>query len=260
MQTSPRLSLVTSYRQRPEYLDLLLARLTGIREREGFTAFELIVVEGDAQPTVAHLADKYEWVQYLYVPHSGTFNRPLLTNRGAAIAKGDYMMAFDVDLLPGEDVLSNHLALAMSSPRIVVGGYRLQLPEMLREPVIPDINSLVAKSAAQKKALVCPEDSHGALIKYLLCGEKPGVVACYPTSTFIAIGGMDEEFAGWGPDDQNLMERLCDTGLALVRCYDLLYYHLPHEYENQWHEREFVEANRAKFDQKRRASKNEVVQ
>jgi len=257
---TPKLSLATSYRQRSAYLDLLLARLTEIRESEGFTAFELIVVEGDVQPTVEQLADRYDWVRYLYVPLPGTFNRPLLTNRGAAIAKGDYVMPFDVDLLPGDGVLSNHLALAMASPRSVVGGYRLQLPEMLREPVIPDVNSLLSKSAAQVRALVCPEDSHGALLKYLLCGEKPGVCACYPTSAFIAISGMDEEFEGWSPDDQDLMERMCDTGLAFVRCYDLLYYHLPHEFDNKWHESELVEANRAKFDEKRRASKNEVVQ
>lgn len=252
MQNPPKLSLVTPYRRRPAYLNLLVSRLGDIRKHEGFTDFELILVEGDEEASAGHLADKYDWLRYLYVPFTGTFNRSLLINRGAAIAKGEYLLACDVDLLPADGVLSNHLALAVASPISLVAGYRLQLPEMLLEPVIPDVNSLIAKSRAQKKSLICPEDSHGSLLKYLLCGEKAGVCTCYPINAFISVGGLDEEFAGWGPEDQDLIERVCDTGMALVRCYDLLYYHLPHDYEKPWYDSELIETNRARYDEKRR--------
>src|SRR5215213_7329196 len=255
MPGPPKLSLVCSYRRRPAYLDLLLSRLTDIRKHERFTAFELIVVEGDAQPTVDHLAGQYDWVRYLYVPLPGVFNRSLLTNRGAAIAQGEYLMTYDVDLLPGDGVLSNHLALAAASPICLVSGYRLQLPEMLSEPVvIPEVNRLIEESAARRKSLICPEDSHGSLLKYLLCGEKSGVCTCYPMKAFISVGGLDQEFVGWGSEDQDLMGRLCDGGLVLVRSYDLLYYHLPHERDEHWYNSELAEANRARFDEKRRAT------
>ena len=256
MQTppKPKLSLVTAYRQRSAHLNLLVSRLVDVRENEGFTAFELIVVEGDAQPTVADLAGKFDWVQYLYVPLTGAFNRAVLTNRGAEIARGEYLMAYDVDLLPAGGVLSNHLALAMASPASLVAGYRLQLPEMLAEPVIPDVNKLVEESGAKKKSLVCPEDSHGALIKYLLCGEKNGVNTCYPIKAYMSVGGLDEKFSGWGPEEMDLIERVSDTGLAFVRSYDLLYYHLPHDYEELWHDRDLIQANRDRFDEKRRSS------
>lgn len=254
VETPPRLSLVTAYRQRSAHLNLLVCRLADIREKEGFTAFELIVVEGDAQPTVAHLADEFAWVQYLYVPLTGAFNRSVLTNSGAKIARGEYLMAYDVDLLPADGVLSNHLALAMASPASLVAGYRLQLPEMLVEPVIPDVNRLVEESAAKKRSLVCPEDDQGALIKYLLCGEKNGVSACYPIKAYMSVGGFDEKFAGWGPEEQDLIERVCDTGLAFVRSYDLLYYHLPHDYEALWRDPDLIAANQARFDAKRRSN------
>ena len=233
----------------------MLSRLADIRAREGFTDFELILVEGDEQRTVHEKAGHYEWVQYLYVPLSGVFNRALLTNRGAALARGQYLMALDVDLLPADGVLSNHLALASASPISLVGGYRLQLPEMLSEPVVlPDVNRLIEESTAQKKSLICPEDSYGSLVKYLLCQEKCGVCTCYPMKTFISVGGLDEEYTGWGPEDQDLIERVCDTGLALVRCYDLLYYHLPHEREKHWYEPELIAANRTRLDERRRAT------
>lgn len=260
MRNPPTLSLVTAYRRRPAYLNLLLCRLAYIREHEGFTDFELILVEGDAQPSVDNLDDKLEWVQYLYVPVSDVFNRSLLINRGAAIARGQYFFPCDVDLLPADGVLSNHLALAVASPISLVAGYRLQLPEMLLDPVIPDVNRLLEGSRAQNKSLVCPEDSYGALTKYLLCGEKVGACVCYPRNTFIAVGGLDEQFAGWGPEDQDLIERACDTGFALVRCYDLLYYHLPHDYEKPWYDPRLIEANRARYEEKRRAAKRRETQ
>jgi hypothetical protein len=261
VQDSPQLSLVTPYRQRPEYLRLLLSRLSDIRRHEGFTSFELILVEGDAQPTIDHLDGKYDWVRYLYVPLPGVFNRSLLTNRGGEIAKGEYVLPYDVDLLPADGVLSNHVALAAASSLCLVAGYRLQLPEMLSEPVvIPSVNQLVEESAAKKMSLVCPEDSYGALIKYLLCGEKSGVCTCYPRKAFMSVGGLDEKYEGWGPEDQDLIERLCDTGFAHVRSYDLLYYHLPHGREQLWYDQELIDANRARFDEKRRATKTQHLQ
>lgn len=260
MQNRPKLSLVTPYRQRSAYLRLLLSRLADTRKYDGFAAFELILVEGDGQPSVEHLCGQYEWVRYVYVELPGIFNRSLLINRGAAIAEGEYLMTYDVDLLPADGVLSNHLALAMSSPCSLVAGYRLQLPEMLSEPnEIPDVNRLVEESAAKKIPLICPEDSHGALIRNLLCGEKFGVCTCYPVKTFNSVGGLDEEFLGWGAEDQDLLERLSDGGWALVRSYDLLYYHLPHERESRWYDEELVEANRVRFDEKRRAAKSRLL-
>jgi GT2 family glycosyltransferase len=254
----PKLSLITPYRQRSAYLRLLLSRLADIWKYDGFTAFELILVEGDVQPSVEHLCGQYEWVRYVYVELPGVFNRSLLINRGAAVAEGEYLMAYDVDLLPADGVLSNHLALATLSPFSLVAGYRLQLPEMLSEPVvIPEVNRLLEESAHKKMSLICPEDGYSALVRYLLCGEKSGVCTCYPIKTFISAGGLDEEFVGWGAEDQDLIERLCDGGLALVRCYDLLYYHLPHEREHNWYDPELVEANRIRFDEKRRATKSQ---
>ena len=254
MRNSPKLSLIVPYRGREAHLNLLLSRLSDIREREGFTGFELVLVEGDEQPAARDLVDKYEWVRYLHVLLPGVFNRALLANRGAAVAKGEYLMVYDVDLLPADGVLSNHLALASASPLSLVAGYRLQLPRMLSEPVIPDANKLIEESAARKQSLVCPEDSYGAFVKYLLCGEKVGVCACYPAKMFASVGGLDEEYKGWGPEDQDFMERICDTGLALVRCYDLLYYHLPHDREKLWHDPALVEANRLRYNEKRRAA------
>jgi GT2 family glycosyltransferase len=260
VRTYPKLSLVTAYRARRAHLDLLLSRLADIREGEGFTDFELILVEGDAQPTVADLGERYEWLRYLYVPLPGPFNRALLTNRGAAVSKGEYLMAYDVDLLPAEGVLANHLALATASPVCLVAGYRLQLPEMLSAPVVlPSADQLIEGSGVLRKPLVCPEDSYGSLVKYLLCQEKGGVCTCYPAKAFSAVGGLDEDFVGWGPEEQDLMERICDTDLALVRSYDLLYYHLPHDREEEWYDAVLIAANRERLDERRRASKGKGV-
>lgn len=249
------LSLITPYRNREEHLNLMLPHLARIREVEGFDDFELILVEGNAQPTVADRAEKFEWVRYLHVPLPGVFNRGLLANRGAACARGRYLIFHDVDMLPAEGVLAHHVGLASVSPHCLVAGYRIQLPEMPDAPVqLPSVNELVERSSSFKKSLVCEEDTYGSLLKYLLCGERWGASSCYAVEVFRRVGSFDEEFVGWGPEDQDLIERVCDSGKTLVRAYDLLYFHLPHKRDEQWFDPALIEANRNRFDERRRAS------
>src|SRR5215208_3845485 len=120
----PLLSLLTAYRYREEHLSVLLPWLHRLRETEGFTDFELILVEGDVQPHAEAAAQTYEWIRYLFVPMSGVFHKALLLNRAAAAARGEYRILFDVDLLPAKGVLARHLMLASESPRCLVSGYR----------------------------------------------------------------------------------------------------------------------------------------
>ncbi len=250
----PTLSLLTAYRRREAHLTILLSWLARIRAEEQFTDFELILVEGDEQATVgAHAAD-YDWLRYLHVPMSGPFHKTLLLNRAAQAARGAYRMMFDVDLLPVAGALTHHLSLAAASPRCLVAGYRVQLPAMF-EPAapLPTSQDIMARLDINDATLLCPEDNQSALRKYLLAGERFGVCPCFPAALFDAVGGVEEGFVGWGCEDQDLIERVCATGLTLVRAPDLLYFHLPHERERDWVDAEMTARNRLKFAARRAA-------
>lgn len=252
-KTTPTLTLLTAYRNRAAHLDVLLPWLTRVREVEGFTDFELILVEGDADATAEGAVGGYDWVRYLHIPMAGVFNKGVLINRAADLARGSYLMVYDVDLLPAEGVLGRHLSLALGAPHLLFAGYRVQLIESLSAGALPEAGALLAGLDDDDPRHICPEDRGGPTLNYLLNGVRFGVCPCYPADLFQATGGLHEQYAGWGGEDEDLVERVCARGLTLVRAYELLYFHLPHEeHQPGWHEPALVEANRRRLAERRR--------
>lgn len=250
----PALSMLTAYRGRESHLRVLLPWLARVREAEGFTDFELILVEGDAGPTAARLAGEHSWVRYAHVPMTGDFNKAVLLNRGAALARGRFRVIHDVDMLPAEGVLAHQLALALASPRCLVTGYRVQLPETPpASGPLPAAEELLRKMDDEDLTLICGEDDYGAFLKHLIARERFGVCPFYPADLFDAVGGLDEGYVGWGPEDQDFIDRICERGLTVVRAYDLLYFHMPHEDEAGWFDQRLIAANRRRLEESRRA-------
>jgi hypothetical protein len=253
VENPPALSLLTAYRDRAPHLDVLLAWLARVREAEGFADFELIVAEGDTAPRVAERVAAYEWARYVHVPMSGVFNKSVLLNRAARLARGRFFIIFDVDLLPAEGVLARHLSLAQSAPHLLFAGYRVQLVEMPAADALPTARALKESLDDDDPRHICPEDDRGPVLDFLLGGVRWGVCPCQPAAVFRAVGGMHEEYVGWGPEDEDIFERVCAQGLSLVRSYDLLYFHLPHDRRPDWHDPELVAANRRRIAERRRA-------
>jgi hypothetical protein len=252
-KTPPTLSLLTAYRSRASHLDVLLPWLARVREVEQFTDFELILVEGDADATAEGAVGAYDWVRYIHVPMKGVFNKGVLINRAARLARGSYFMVYDVDLLPAEGVLARHVSLALGAPHLLFAGYRVQLLEPLSAGALPAAGVLLAGLDDDNPRHICPEDRGGPTLNYLLSNVRFGVCPCYPAHLFQAVGGLHEQYAGWGGEDEDIIEQVCARGLTLVRAYELLYFHLPHEeHQPGWHEPALIEANRQRLAERRR--------
>ena len=250
--STPSLSLLTAYRRRAEHLPVLLEWLQRVRDTEGFTDFELVLIEGDVQPTAEAIVQPYEWVRYLYVPMPDIFHKAVLLNQAAGVARGQYRILFDVDLLPARGVLARHLMLASESPRCLVSGYRVQLPEMLDAQNLPSSSTLLASLDLNDETLLCNEDFPLSLRENLIDGQRFGVCSCFPARLVDQLGGLFEGYVGWGCEDQDLIERICASGLTLVRSYDLLYFHLPHGHEDGWRDASLIAENRKRFAERRR--------
>lgn len=245
---TPSLSLLVTYRERLAHLQILLPWLERVREDEGFRDFELILVEGSGEPSAGPCAAAYPWVRYEHILMPGPFHKTMLLNRAGSLARGDYLMIYDVDLLPSTSVLANHLALADGSPACLVTGYRVQLPEMISAaPSLPTPADLISTMRTDDAKHICPEDDYGALMSALLLGHLAGIPLCIPATAFRAVGGLNEDYIGWGPEDQDLIERLQDGGLTLVRATTLLYFHMPHEREDSWYDQKLIDTNRRRF-------------
>ena len=223
----PALSLLTAYRNRQAELEFLLAYLSALRNDEGFSDFELVIVEGTERATMANAMEQrqHEWVKYRHLPME-TPLRSRLLNSAAEIAAGDFMMPYKIDVLPGKGVLRHHLALAAATPRCLVAGYRLRLPERPDSPhSLPAANELIEKSISLNRSLAFAEDTKPGLLQSLLTTERYAMGCCYPRRAIETAGGFNEDAEG--REEQDLIERVCKAGLTLVRSYDLLYFQLP---------------------------------
>ena len=245
--TAPQLSLLTTFRgeARLAQLHTQLHWLSRVRSAEGFTDFELILIEGDRRPTVNQLVAGYDWVRYEHHYMHSIFRKPPLLNHAAELARGQFMIPFDVDLLPARGVLRRHVELASLSSKLLITGYRLQLPNLFDEKEeLPTSDDLFASLDIEDNSLLGPEDNQRALRKYLIKNERFGVCPCFPAEVYRAAGGTDEQFVGWGSEDQDLIESVCARGLTLMRTYDLVYFHLPHEHEADWGDPKLTASNR----------------
>jgi hypothetical protein len=241
------ISIITAYRNRASQLNVLLFWLERIRSEEKFSDFEWILVEGSSDPTVHKLISGKPWARYQFVKMDGVFHKSHLLNTGVNISRGDFVVTLDVDLLPARGVLALHTGMARSSPNLLISGYRVLLKEIPNVGQLPSSQDIITRLRSKSTSILGPEDGPSALYKYLVKGERFGVCPFYSRELIIKLGGYDEAYIGWGAEDQDVLEKSCAQGITLVRSYDLLYFHMPHNDEPGWRDRSLTQKNRKRF-------------
>jgi predicted glycosyltransferase involved in capsule biosynthesis len=235
-----RLSLITPYADRFSHL---LTQLDWWQSIDDKSWLDWIIVEVAPEPSI-DLQRQLEahQVKYRHLPCTGPFHKTKALNLGLQQSQGDWIVAFDVDLIPIGDTLDRHFELAMNSPQLLVTGYRL-----MAATATVDVNDL---DAAIADATIGPEDQTTALRKQLLKGECFGVMPLFARRRLQAIGGWDETFIGWGAEDQDVIERYLTPAQSMCRVPELVYLHLQHDAAPNWNDAALTDQNRQYYYQK----------
>lgn len=231
------LSLLVPYRNR---LDHLRSFVTWYANNPSIREFaEIILLEADKKPTEALEIARDAGLRYRFVECPGVFHKTRVLNTGLALARGNWIAPFDVDLIPIDNALTRHFETASASPAILLTGYRLLSRRSQIEP--EEIEKVAAK------AHIASEDGKSALLKYLLTKQRFGHVPMLSAKSLKQISGWNESFIGWGAEDQELLERyIAATGKVFVRSPDFVYLHLYHRPARLWNEPELVAKNRTR--------------
>jgi hypothetical protein len=239
-----QLTLITPYRDRLPHLN---TQLTWWQTYPHKHNLQWIVVELTPTPTpeLQTLLASHQ-VQYRHLPSGEAFHKTKALNLALNLATGNRVAAFDVDLIPLGQTLQRHYWLAEKSPYLLITGYRL----MASTPTV-DIahlnNAMPMAGFAIAQATLGPEDQPTALRKYLLNGERFGIMPMFSRDRLLAIGGWDETYIGWGAEDQDLIERYLTPEQTLCRCHELTYLHLHHDPAPGWNDDQLTAQNRAYY-------------
>lgn len=193
----------------------LLACLAALRDQTRPVA--VTVVETDELPrwreVVEPLVD-----HYFHASYDGPFNRSWAINLGVANTPGRArnLCVYDADILADREfVARNH-------ERLLADRYAAHLPYV-------DMFSLDAAAshrAIRERVGAKEPDVSFDVLRGLVLVRPPGACLWLTRDAFDRIGGMDERYAGWGGEDDDLVARLEAQGPVLRFADPML--HLDH--------------------------------
>lgn len=192
--------------------------------------FEIIIADdGSTDGTIEYL--EKECIKYYSRPNEG-YRLAYIWNRGAELAKADRLIFGNSDVIWSPDHIYYHLQFGSD---VVAGSY----------PSIPiDKVSLVTKDSIKNNFLfirsLSIKDRRSRFIEkierpYLFDGKDTvarrmhgGNWSC-TRKDFDEVGGLDENFKGWGGEDFDIARRLLRLGKSIKFSLKTIGFHLDHD-------------------------------
>ncbi|MFC2508269.1 MAG: glycosyltransferase family 2 protein [Bacteroides sp.] len=234
----PRVSVILSTYNQPLWLEKVLWGY-GVQL---FRDFEVVVADDGSGEATRALIAKYQAempypIRHVWHEDDG-FRKCVILNRAIEASRGEYLVFSDGDCIPRADFLQVHWALR--SRRSFVSGGAVRLPMGVSKAIDREaIESQQAFSTSylngldMEKVRSCKLTHSRLLAKLLnrLTTSKPtwngNNTSCY-RNLVVATGGYDERM-GYGGEDRELGERLCNAGLHGCRArYLAILLHLDH--------------------------------
>jgi GT2 family glycosyltransferase len=192
-------SVVIATRNRAEYLERALASL--LQGQAAHPEFEVVVADNgssDATPSVvAAIRQRFSDVRYVAVAEP---NRGKARNLGAALARGEYLLFCDDDVIVPPHWIAAHAAAHRGAGERVVNG-----------PIV---------NVASYETRPAPGAAHYSRAFLCTCN------ASLSRAAFESVGGFDEGFDLYGWEDTELGVRLRSAGLRWKFAWDAYLWHI----------------------------------
>jgi glycosyltransferase involved in cell wall biosynthesis len=228
--------IVSSY-QRPDHL---MRTLTSIELQQGVAGmFEVVISDDGSEDETAELvqafSDRVDFpVTFVTHPHDG-FQLARCRNEGAAASNARYVLFVDGDCILPPDHLAEHLK--RREPGVVMGGDCIRLErepsdevtlETLRQGLFPATPPSEKRRMRRQSRKAWFYNLVRHPTKPKLIGNNIGIW----WEDYQRLNGYDQNFVGWGCEDDDLRLRAHRTGLKVKSILRWTYtYHLWHPTE-----------------------------
>ena len=217
--------MIVSTYQRPEHLRRSLLSLALQRGVPG--RFEVIVADDGSRDETADAVDRFASsvgfpVQFVTQAHHG-FHAARCRNNGAQASRAPYLIFFDGDCVFPNDHLQQHLRARR--PGLVRTGDSYRLDRETCERI--DDDAIVAAAFVQwvseRERRRMRRRWYKELFYFWLGhAHKPKLMAGNLgiwRGDFERVNGFDEQFVGWGCEDDDLGRRLRQVGVRIAPIY-----------------------------------------
>jgi len=220
--SSPEIALLMSTYQRPRHLRLALESI--LLQRDVAGRLELVVTDdGSTDETpeiVAEFARRAPFrVAFTTHPHT-TFRLSRSRNEGVRASTAPYILFLDGDCILPPDHVAVHLA--RRQPGTVMAGDFCRLDEATSARVTPEVvrsGEFQAWGPADELRRLRKRDRAARFYRFIRHPTRPKIIGNNVgiwRSDYERVNGYDENFEGWGCEDDDLRARLHASGVGIA--------------------------------------------
>jgi glycosyltransferase involved in cell wall biosynthesis len=229
-------SLITPTYNWPEALELLLLSILN----QSVLPNEVIIADDGSGEMTKELIKKFQSifpVPLIHVWHEDDKNqKPKIMNKAIAIAKYDYIIEIDGDIIMNKYFIEDHLTFAEKGTYLFGSRVNIQekiLPKIFSEKSI-HFNYFSKGIKKRGRAIRIPYLMNFVKNVSKRSSKLRGCNMSFWKSDFIKINGFNENLVGWGIDDSEMIQRLHNIGIKGKRLKNVaLAYHIYHNEQSR---------------------------
>lgn len=237
MKELPTTTLIVATYNWPEALELCLFSCIN----QTIEASEIIVADDGSKPETKEIVEKIAKTSQIPIVHvwheDKGFRLAAIRNKAIAVAKSEYIIQIDGDLILHKDFIRDHLEVAKENQ--FVSGSRTLINETKSNDLLA---STIKSTACQSFSFLNLRKKYYAIrsmwlfkLVNLIQGNSNkflyvlGANMAFWKDDLFLVNGYNEKITGWGKEDNELAVRLINAGNSLLLVKNIcIVYHLHH--------------------------------
>lgn len=238
MKKLPTCSLITPTYNWTEALELLLTSVL----KQSVLPNEVIIADDGSRENTTQLVKLFQKtfpIPLIHIWHEDIKNRkPRIMNQAIAIAKHDYIIEIDGDIIMNKFFVKDHLTFAKKGQYLFGSRVNIQeklLPELFSKKII-DFNLFSKGIKKRDRTIRIPFLMNFAKSVDKRSRKLRGCNMSFWKEDFIKINGFNEDLVGWGIDDSEMVQRLHNIDILGKRLkFAGIAYHIYHKEQSKSH-------------------------